>query len=166
VEGLTEEPAMSRNFFPRPESEAVAFPTNFSNHNEDEATTESVMRSPILPPRVRIVAQAGRCVTLELSDVESVLPGAKPDGVAGATVLSCAGGDAPPSDLDAWTFACSTSRTTFNVQLGATTAPGAAVWLTAFWFNPREESGPASEPVATRVQLDVPALPPTRRLAA
>jgi len=141
-------------------------PRDFSpRHDEPLAKpADDVMRAPILPPRVRIVAQVGRCVTLELSDVESALPGEKPDGVAGATVLSYTG-HAPPADLEEWTFECSTSRTTFNVQLGAATTPGDTVWLTAFWFNPREDGGPACEPVAACAEVDAPALP-ARRLAA
>jgi len=138
------------------------------DHSPRLHANDDSMRAPVTAPRLRIVASAGWCVTLQLSDVESALPGGKPDGVAGATVLSYAGGhgdDAPPADLEEWTFECSTSRTTFNVQFGATFAPGTPVRLTAFWFNPREESGPACAPVAARVQVELPALP-TRRLAA
>jgi hypothetical protein len=28
---------------------------------------------------------------------------------------------------------------------------GAAVWITAFWFNPRKQSGPAAEPVSANL---------------
>jgi hypothetical protein len=38
-----------------------------------------------------------------------------------------------------------------DVEFPADAANGATVWLTAFWFNPRAQSGPACQPISTNI---------------
>ena len=76
---------------------------------------------------------------------------AKPEGVIGATLFSFVG-DAPPTDLSAWKFEGNVSQTITSVTVPNTTASGSKVWLTAFWFNRKSESGPATTPTATIIQ--------------
>jgi hypothetical protein len=56
-------------------------------------------------------------------------------------------GSAPPMDISQWKFETSTTRTSFDIEFPASVAAGSQVWLCAFWFNPRAQSGPACQPV-------------------
>jgi hypothetical protein len=56
------------------------------------------------------------------------------------------------ADISAWKFEGNTGRTNVEVVFPSTVAAGAVVWLTAFWFNGRKQSGPACAPVSTNVQ--------------
>jgi hypothetical protein len=134
-------------------------PRDFVPHSESNA-----LSAPATAPRLRVVASAGRSVTIELSDARSLFRGDKPADAVAATVLSYSG-DAPPADPTHWRFECSTSRDTFNVQLDHTSAPGATVWLAAQWLSAGAEPGPICAAVAAYVRVDesVSAL---RRLAA
>lgn len=109
--------------------------------------------SPINPPTespvLEVVSAVGRMMKVKLRGVNSERRG-KPDGVDGATVFSFVG-DAPPTDIAQWKFEGSTTRTIFTLEFPATVAAGAQVWLTAFWFNPRSQSGPACQPVSAFV---------------
>jgi hypothetical protein len=58
----------------------------------------------------------------------------------------------PTDTLAAWKFEGNTTRNRFDILFDAGIAPGAIVWICAFWFNPRTQQGPTSEPVSTRVQ--------------
>ncbi len=106
--------------------------------------------SPIQPPQecpvMEVVSAVGRTLKVKLRAQDSNRRG-KPDGVDGATCLTFVG-SAPPADITQWKFEGSTARTTFDVEFPATVAAGAQVWLCAFWFNPRKESGPACQPIS------------------
>jgi hypothetical protein len=58
-------------------------------------------------------------------------------------------GDAPPTALSDWSYEGSTGRTIVDVIIPSSVAPGTKVWLSAFWFNSRNQSGPASSPIET-----------------
>ena len=75
----------------------------------------------------------------------------KPEGVKGATVFYHVGA-AAPTQLSAWTFYVNTTKTTLDVDLPASVAAGSQVWFTAFWRNPKDQSGPATTPVSTFMQ--------------
>jgi hypothetical protein len=111
-------------------------------------TPRSGQVSPINPPAeapvLEVVAAVGRTLKLKLRSIDSDRRG-KPAGVAGASLFSYVGASAP-ADVADWTFEGSTTRTTFDLEFPPTVAPGAQVWLTAFWFNPRTQSGPACTP--------------------
>lgn len=109
--------------------------------------------SPINPPTespvIEIVAALGRTIRVNLRSVGSDRRG-KPNGVAGASLFSFVGAVAP-SDLSAWTFEGSTTRTSFVVEFAPATPAGSQVWLTAFWFNPRSQAGPACTPISAYI---------------
>jgi hypothetical protein len=67
--------------------------------------------------------------------------------VNGAAVFTYVGAT-PPADTSDWTFVGNTARTSFDVELPATMPAGATMWITAFWFNPRKQSGPAATPTS------------------
>jgi hypothetical protein len=107
-------------------------------------------RSPINPPEeipvVEVLERFGTIVRLKLHDGSGSRRG-KPAGVAGATLFSYVGAT-PPSDVGAWKFEGNTTRTITEVEFAAGTAPGTVVWFTAFWYNPRGQSGPGCAPVS------------------
>ena len=79
-------------------------------------------------------------------------------GVAGASVFTLVGAEAP-ADPAAWQFEGMITRTTFAVSFeqrsGADT-----VWVSAFWYNEKGQSGNASAPVS--VNLPAAAAVPTQ----
>jgi hypothetical protein len=79
----------------------------------------------------------------------------KPEDVLGATVLYWCG-DEPADDFSQWRFAMNTSRPVFDVEIPMCVPPGAKVWITAFWFNKKMQSGPAAQMQSVRVS-DPPA---------
>lgn len=105
--------------------------------------------TPINPPTVspvlEVVSAVGRTLKIRLREANSDRRG-KPAGVDGATLFSFVGAE-PPADIALWKFEGSTTRTSFDVEFPPTVAAGSQVWLTAFWFNPRSQSGPACAPV-------------------
>src|SRR5438067_1011799 len=90
-------------------------------------------------------------VRIRLYDIASVAMRGKPPGVNGAAVFSHVG-ETAPTDIGAWQFQGNTGKTNMDVVFPNTIAPGAKVWLTAFWFNGRKQSGPACNPVSTNLQ--------------
>ncbi len=112
------------------------------NPREGEMTP---VNPPTESPVLEIVSAMGRTLKVKLRSVNSERRG-KPEGVDGATLFSFVG-EAPPADISSWKFEGSTTRTLFDVEFPPTVAAGAQVWLTAFWFNPRSQSGPACQPI-------------------
>jgi hypothetical protein len=106
--------------------------------------------APQVAPDLAIISTAGRSVKVRLRDQENPDRRGKPDGVSGATVLFYVGETNPP-DPALWAFLTNTSKTALDVEIPATVAAGAKVWLTAFWFNNRKESSPAATPESTRI---------------
>lgn len=105
---------------------------------------------PSDPPEIDIVSAIARTVRLRLHDFNSPTTRGKPHGVAGAAVFSFVGATAPV-ELEDWQFEGNTTRTIVDVDFAPEVANGATVWLTAFWFNPRAQSGPAAQPVSTNI---------------
>jgi hypothetical protein len=107
-------------------------------------------RTPINPPTetpvLEVIGRLGTIVSIKLHDGSGSRRG-KPAGVAGATVFSYVGAT-PPVDVGAWTFQGNTTRNTVDVEFPVGTAAGTTVWLCAFWYNPRGQSGPGCAPVS------------------
>jgi hypothetical protein len=74
----------------------------------------------------------------------------KPANVRGATTFSYVG-EQPPPDVEGWKFETSVTRTELYLDFPTTLPSGTKVWLTAFRFNSKSESGPACPPVVSRV---------------
>lgn len=124
----------------------------------------SPIPAPDASPDIDIVSVTGRSVKIRLHNSDNTKRG-KPAGVAGASVFSFIG-EVPPSDTAAWKFEGNTTRTVVDVVFDPATQPGAKVWLTAFWFNPRAQSGPAANPVTTNVQFGTQTAGANLKLAA
>ena len=105
---------------------------------------------PTEVPELDVLSVAGRTVRIRLHN-ENTLSVRKPAGVKGATIFSFVGEDAP-EDISLWKFEMSTAKTTVDITFPITVEAGSKVWLTAFWFNPKLQSGPACLAVPTWVQ--------------
>jgi hypothetical protein len=112
--------------------------------------------TPVAQPRemplMIIVGVVGPTVRLRFRGMTEARRG-KPEGVSGVTVLSYVG-DEPPADPMQWAFHGSTSRLTYDATFHNVEA-GTRVWLTAFWFNTRAESGPVCAPQMAFTQHNV-----------
>jgi len=58
----------------------------------------------------------------------------------------------PPDSLDEWNAEGMTTRPRTDITLQRGIVPGAKVWMTAYWYNPRGACGPAAKPKSTCVQ--------------
>jgi hypothetical protein len=103
--------------------------------------------TPGNPPELDIVSVTGRTVKIRMHN-NTTMTRARPAGVTGCTVFSYVG-TTPPADMTAWNFEGNTSKTVVDVLFPSTVAGGSAVWLTAFWYNGKGQSGPACAPVTT-----------------
>ncbi len=102
--------------------------------------------APTEAPAMEVVLAFGRTLKLKLHPIHSSSKG-KPQGVQGATIFSYVGAT-PPAELSEWKFEGNTTRTHFEVEFLPAVAAGSQVWLTAFWTNPRGQSGPACVPIS------------------
>jgi hypothetical protein len=112
--------------------------------------------SPIPPPATSpgldVISVNAWTVKIRLHDTASSAKRGKPPGVIGAAIFTYAGAaTTPPADIGSWQFEGNTGRTILDVSFPNSLAPGAKVWLTAFWFNGRKQSGPTTTPVSTNL---------------
>jgi hypothetical protein len=105
---------------------------------------------PAFAPGVDVVSVTLNTVRLRLHDTVNPSRRGKPAGVSGASIFSFVGAVAPTEE-SGWKFEGNASRTVVDVTFTGATAPGAKVWFTAFWFNAKKQSGPASAPVGTNI---------------
>ena len=112
----------------------------------------SRIQPPMSAPMLDVVRVTGRTVTLLLHDSASTTKRGKPDGVAAASVFSfVAPSEAtpPPKDPAGWRYRGNFTRTNIELSFDAGVPAGSTVWLTAYWINPRSQSGPAGAPIST-----------------
>jgi hypothetical protein len=110
--------------------------------------TPTPIPAPSAPPVLNVASMNAYTLKIKLTDSTSSAKRGKPPGVSGASVFSFIGAT-PPNDMGSWTFEGNTGKSSVDVVFPNTTAAGARVWLTAFWFNGRKQSGPACAPVST-----------------
>lgn len=111
------------------------------------STTPSVLPAPRVAPFLRVARVSGRTITVELRQMADRR--GKPAGVAGATLFTHVGPDAPTS-MGQWQFAATVTRPTVDLPFGPS-GTGDTVWITAFWTNAKAEAGPSAP--ATSVNL-------------
>lgn len=101
--------------------------------------------APATSPTLLVLGVNGNTVSVRLRD--STNPSrVRPDFAKSANVFSYVG-EAPPTTADGWTFQGGTTRNRFEVVLDSSLPIGTKVFLTAFWKNERDMSGPACTPV-------------------
>ncbi|MEM1027226.1 MAG: hypothetical protein AAGJ38_04005 [Planctomycetota bacterium] len=117
-------------------------------------TSPTPIPAPQNSPVLTVSNVSGRTITFtlreRLEDGEPSERRGKPEGVAGANVFY-ATGETAPTAIEAWTFVGGFTRTTESLWMPESVPAGANVWLTAQWFNRRQETGPGCPPILTSV---------------
>jgi len=103
---------------------------------------------PSIQPSIAIVSRIENTVRIRLFDPSEPARRGKPAGVDGAAIFSFVGETAPTTEAG-WKFEGNVTRMIVDVVFPSTTPAGSKVWFTAFYFNPRAQSGPAATPVST-----------------
>jgi hypothetical protein len=116
------------------------------------------IKRPAIAPGIEVLDVDGRTVRVRLIDLEAAVIGAKPKGVAGAVVMYHVGAQ-PPTDPTDWRFERNTTTARFDLTFRGEIPAGETVWLTAYWYNPRRETGPSCEAVNTQLRGESVALP-------
>ena len=112
------------------------------------------IKRPDIAPGIEVLPVDGRTVRVRLIDLENAVIGAKPKGVAGAVVMHYVGAQ-PPTDPADWRFERNTTTARFDLTFRGEIPAGETVWLTAYWYNPRRETGPSCEAVCTEIRTGV-----------
>ncbi|MDB5319156.1 MAG: hypothetical protein JWN40_787 [Phycisphaerales bacterium] len=102
--------------------------------------------APATAPLIEVKSVAGRTARIRLIDAANPTRRGRPPFTNGAAVFSFVG-VTPPASLSDWKFEGNTGRTSVNILFPDTVASGAMVWIAAYWFNPRKQAGPGSDPV-------------------
>jgi hypothetical protein len=105
---------------------------------------------PESAPSIIILSVVGHRVRIRLMDAQAPRRGRAP-GIEGACVFSHAG-EEHPTQISDWTFNGTFSRMEFDLNFPSALAPGTKLWFTAFFYNPRNERGPAAEAISTHLQ--------------
>ena len=100
--------------------------------------------APTAKPVATAEAGPGRTLRVTVLDPDDGRR-SRPEGAAGATILSYVG-EVPPADVAGWTFERNASRRVTTLYFDASLPPGTRVWVTAFFYNARGQSGPAAIP--------------------
>jgi hypothetical protein len=108
---------------------------------------------PSHAPMVAIMNTRGRRIRVRVMNATGPLRRGRPRGVHGAMVLWSIGGvgGRAMSDPMAWSAAGATSRGVLTAELPASVPCGSQVWVTAYWFNGRNEDGPRAAPQTTHI---------------
>lgn len=106
--------------------------------------------APSVSPLIDVEAVNGQVVTLRL---HSEGRRGRPAGVQGASMFTFVG-TTPPADTAQWKFEGLITRTKFDLRFESS-ASASTVWVTAFWYNERGQSGTACAPVS----INLPAVP-------
>lgn len=96
---------------------------------------------------VKVEKIDGRDVTVNIQQNSSTK--GKPRGAIGANIM-VAYSEQPPVATTEWTFAQTTGKTKTTITLDAV-SDACTVWISAFWFNGRKATGPASTPVSVNL---------------
>lgn len=103
--------------------------------------------APDMAPIVEVMAVSGRSIKIRLHGDEPSRRG-RPVDVAGASFFTFVG-ENPSEDKANWKFEGSTTKMIYDIEMASSVAPGSRVWVSAYWFNAKSESGPMSQPAAT-----------------
>jgi hypothetical protein len=114
-------------------------------------STPTAQPAPEGAPAVNILSIQGRTARIRLKNMENFGSRARPRGVDGAIIFAAVSEQSPESAEPV--FIALTNKTTLDVTLPLSAAPGAQVWIVARWFNRRKQMGPNSNPVCTNIQF-------------
>lgn len=116
-------------------------------------TVRDATPTPAGEPTTRPVLQADtrqpNRLTIAFADEGTPTKKAKPAGVTACLLQFKKGGTAPAADAD-WEFLAIDSGTPYVAEFDSADA-GAAVWVRGCWINSRQQRGPWSNTLSTRV---------------
>lgn len=112
-------------------------------------TEPTPITPPAFSPTLVVKSVDGNIVTVLVRGPEVNKRGL-PDGVNGATLFSHIG-TAPPVNINDWKFEGSTGKNKIAIEFPLSAEPFSKVFITAFFFNPAKESGPACTPISTNL---------------
>lgn len=107
-------------------------------------THQTPIPAPETEPFIQLVSVKGRVVTIELRQEQNKR--GRPKMVTGASIFTATGETAPFS-YEGWQYNHQTSKTTTKIDFGPSET-GGTVWISAFWFNAKSQTGPASLPIS------------------
>ncbi len=106
--------------------------------------------APSSAPVIEVIDANDWTVRIRLKEAGGTGRG-KPPFVIGASVFSFVGTSAP-TNLSQWKFEGNCGRVNkIDVSFSDSLSAGTKVWLTAFWFNGRKQSGPMTDPVSVNL---------------
>jgi hypothetical protein len=97
---------------------------------------------PSHPPEIIVESVVGNVVNVRLRGQSGR---ARPQGVAGASLFTAVGNDAP-TDVSGWTFWGISSLTKLAIEFDQSAA-AQTVWVTANWYNERGQTSTVCQPV-------------------
>ena len=107
---------------------------------------------PSVSPAVDIVSVTGRTVKIRVHDAAGDGKRLKPPGVKGAAICTHVG-PTGPTDPSAYQWQGNTTRSIVDLPFADDLAPGTVVWITAMYFNERQQNGPACTPISATLQF-------------
>ena len=129
-----------------PVTDAVRLELGITVRDADPQPSPPVTSSPL----VDVLGTTGWTMVVRLGDRANPTSRGRPAMTSGASVLTFVG-ETAPADLAQWCFMGNFRKTQVAVEFPTTVAPGAKVWVTAFWYNKRSEGGPAAAPQSTNL---------------
>jgi hypothetical protein len=131
------------------ENPAVTPENKFALGLHEQDPEPSPVPVPDFAPAIEFVSIEGTSMIVRLWDTQNPDNRGKPNGVYGAAVFTAVAAAPPPlGDMSQWQFRGNTSKTKVAIDFPADIAPGSTVWVTAYWFNTRLDSGPSALPVS------------------
>jgi hypothetical protein len=106
--------------------------------------------APSSAPGIEIETLNGWSVKIRLFDTQTSGRRGKLPGTAGASIFSFVGAN-PPTDLSEYQFEGNTGKVVVDLTFPNSLPAGTKVWITAFWFNNRKQSGPMSAPISANL---------------
>ena len=113
--------------------------------------------APSDAPVVKKIVTVGRMTKVSLRGMEGDRRG-RPVGVQGALVISY-NGAVPPADTSVWKIEGLATRTDFEIAWPATVPANSPLWVSAAWYSPRGETGPACNPISVAIGGGLSATP-------
>lgn len=115
-------------------------------------TKRSKVPPPVDVPLITVISVIGRTVRVKLRRRDGERR-AWPDGVQGAAIFSYAGSEISGDSV--FQFQMNITSKEAEIDFPRTLPPGTNVWLTARYFNRRQELGPACPPIQTILQFSL-----------
>jgi hypothetical protein len=107
---------------------------------------------PADAPIVEVRSVDGHAVRIRVHSAANYEKRARPIDADGASIFTHVG-EHEPVTTDDLKFETNISRTTAEIVLPQSLAPGTKVWIAARWFGSKKQSGPMSQPVSTYIQF-------------